>query len=67
MKKIVKLFLCLGLIPFLCSLTNEQKFKIVSRIVIPTAIPIQNLQCRDYDLKTLEYGVSPNGYGMIKT
>ncbi len=65
MKKIVKLFLCLGMIPFLCSLTNEQKFKIVSRIVIPTAIPIQNLQCRDYDLKTLEYSVSPYGYGML--
>ncbi len=61
MKKIIKLFLFLGLLPFLCSLTNEHKFKIVNRIAIPTAIPIQNLQCRDYDLKTLEFYGSPFG------
>lgn len=49
------------MIPFLCSLTNENKFKIVNRIAIPTAIPVQNLQCRDYDLKTLEFYGSPYG------
>lgn len=55
MKKIIKLILCLGLIPFLCSLTKEEKFIILSHIVYCCDIPIQNLQCRGYDLETLEF------------
>ena len=63
MKKIIKLFLFLGLLPFLCSLTNEQKFDIVKVLVYGVNMPpIQNLQCDGYDLKSFDgFYSSPNG------